>query len=92
MQPLLCPLTLTDVPATGSLPAVVEARDGYRVPFERGELAPDLGASPALLALRGDGATISDADGPLRLIVAGDGRAARWVRQVPHVHVRTLGE
>ncbi|HLA63964.1 MAG TPA: hypothetical protein VK610_06030 [Rhodothermales bacterium] len=66
--------------------AVVEASDGYRVAFALGELAPGLGGSPALLALTVDGAPLGD-DGPLRLVIEGDGRAARWARNVVRVRI-----
>ncbi len=66
---------------------VVEARDGYRVAFGLADFAPDLGGSEALLAVRVDGSPLSDEDGPVRLVVSGDGRAARWVRQVVRVSV-----
>lgn len=61
---------------------VAEAADGYRVVFALSELAPDLGARAVLVADRRDGAPLAAGDGPLRLVVATDARAARWVRQL----------
>lgn len=70
--------------------AVVEAADGYRVAFSLGELAGDIGARAVVLALRRDGAPLAPSEGPLRLVVAADGRPARWVRQVRAVTIRRM--
>lgn len=61
---------------------MAEATDGYRVAFALGELAPDLGGREVLLADRRDGAALAAEEGPYRLVVAQDGRPARWVRGV----------
>jgi DMSO/TMAO reductase YedYZ molybdopterin-dependent catalytic subunit len=60
----------------------VAASDGYRVVFALGELDPSIGNETAILADRKDGKPIDDKEGPLRMIVPGDKRPARWVRQV----------
>ncbi|GJG89000.1 hypothetical protein tb265_41810 [Gemmatimonadetes bacterium T265] len=67
---------------------VAEAADGYRVAFALGELAPDLGARAVLVADRRDGAPLGPSEGPLRLIVPGDQRPARWLRQLRALVVR----
>ena len=61
---------------------LVSARDGYRVVFSLGELDGTLGASGAILATRCDGKRLSESDGPYRLVVWGELRAARSVRQI----------
>ena len=61
---------------------LIEARDGYRVAFTLGELATDLGGRVVVLADQRDGKPLSPTEGPRRLVVPADGRAARWVRQV----------
>jgi hypothetical protein len=61
---------------------VVEAADGYRAVFALPEIDPAYNDRVVLLADRRDGAKFSDADGPLRIILQGEKRQARWVRQV----------
>lgn len=70
--------------------AIVEAADGYRVVFSLGELAGDLGGRAVLLADHRDGAPLAGSEGPLRLVVATDGRPTRWVRQVRAVTIRRV--
>ncbi|URD62150.1 molybdopterin-dependent oxidoreductase [Sphingomonas sp. KRR8] len=70
--------------ATGIL---VVARDGYRVLFSLGELDGSLGKAEAVLASNCNGQPLDSTAGPLRLIVGGDIRAARSVRQVTRLTV-----
>ncbi|TCV94112.1 molybdopterin-dependent oxidoreductase-like protein [Luteibacter rhizovicinus] len=65
----------------------VTASDGYVVVFSLGELAPDFGATTVLIADRQNGKPIDAKDGPLRLVVPTDKRAARWVRNVTRIEV-----
>jgi hypothetical protein len=67
---------------------VVSARDGYRGVFALAELDPALGRREVLLVDRRDDKPLGDGEGPWRLVVPGDGRAARWVRQVERIEVR----
>jgi len=67
--------------------AQVRARDGYRAAFSLGELDPSLGNRPAVLTRRCNGADLPAGDGPWRLIVPGESRPARWVRQVESIRV-----
>ena len=60
----------------------VRAADGYRAVFALGEIDPSVGGETAILADRKNGKPIDDQEGPLRMIVPGDKRPARWVRQV----------
>ena len=64
---------------------LVDARDGYRVLFSLAELDPGTGGRDAWLVDRCNGAALDDKDGPLRLLVPGDARAARSVRQVESI-------
>lgn len=68
---------------------LVTGQDGYRAAFALAELAPDLGARRAVLVDRCDGRALDAATGPWRLLVPGDARAARSVRQVVHIRILT---
>ena len=61
---------------------LVEAADGYRVAFGIAELDPDISGRQVYLSAR---------DGPRgrswRILVPGDGRGARWVRDVVRIRV-----
>jgi DMSO/TMAO reductase YedYZ molybdopterin-dependent catalytic subunit len=67
---------------------LVEAADGYRVVFALPELDPAFTDRVVLLADRRDGQPLAAAKGPLRLVVPGEKRHARWVRQVASCTVR----
>ncbi len=66
---------------------VATGRDGYRAVFTVGELDPMLGNAPVVIADRCGGAALSDADGPVRIVVASDRRGARSVRQLARLSV-----
>jgi hypothetical protein len=68
-------------PASGRCDAG-QAADGYRVAFSLAELDPKLGNHKVLVANACDGKALSAADSPLRLVVPGEVRAARSVRQI----------
>ena len=61
---------------------LVEAADGYRVVFALPELDPVFMDRMVLLADHRDGQPLAATEGPLRLVVPGEKRYARWVRQV----------
>lgn len=61
---------------------LASARDGYRVLFSLAELDPGTGDRAAFVVDRCDGQALDDEAGPLRLLVPGDVRAARSVRQL----------
>jgi len=67
---------------------VVGAADGYRVVFALPEIDPAFSDRVILLADRRDQQPLSPQEGPLRLIVPGEKRQARWVRQVTAVTIR----
>ena len=64
-----------------------DARDGYRVVFSLGELDPATGGRRVFVVDRCDGKPLGDDVGPLRLLVPGDARPARWVRQLQSITV-----
>lgn len=91
---------LTDLAAAAGLPAgealrgpalttliVAEAADGYRAVFSLAELDAKLGNRSVLVANACDGQPLAAADGPLRLVVPGEARAARSVRQLRALRV-----
>jgi DMSO/TMAO reductase YedYZ molybdopterin-dependent catalytic subunit len=67
---------------------LVGAVDGYRVVFALPEIDPAFSDRLILLADRRDQQPLSAQEGPLRLVVPGEKRQARWVRQVTSVTVR----
>jgi DMSO/TMAO reductase YedYZ molybdopterin-dependent catalytic subunit len=67
---------------------VVGAADGYRVVVALLEIDPAFSDRLILLADRRDQQPLSPEEGPLRLIVPGEKRQARWVRQVTSVTIR----
>jgi DMSO/TMAO reductase YedYZ molybdopterin-dependent catalytic subunit len=66
---------------------VVEASDGYRAVFALPELDPGFAERVILLADRRDGRPLSDQAGPLQVIVPGEKKHARWVRQVIRLRI-----
>jgi DMSO/TMAO reductase YedYZ molybdopterin-dependent catalytic subunit len=61
---------------------VVEAADGYRAVFALPELDPAFTDRVVLLADQRDKKPLDERHGPLQIIVPGEKRQARWVRQV----------
>jgi DMSO/TMAO reductase YedYZ molybdopterin-dependent catalytic subunit len=76
------------------LAAVVRATgaDGYQVVFTLSELDAAFGNLEVLVADRQDGKPIDPADGPVRLVVPSDKRAARWVRNLVRLEILELKE
>lgn len=66
---------------------VVGAADDYHVVFALPELDPSYTDRVVLIADRKDGAAIPAPQGPYRLIVPGEKREARWVREVTSVDI-----
>jgi hypothetical protein len=66
---------------------VVEASDDYRAVFALAELDPLFTDRVILLADRRDGKPLSGREGPLQVVVPGEKKHARWVRQVIKLRV-----
>jgi hypothetical protein len=66
---------------------MVRAKDGYAVAFTLADFDEAYSTRNLVLADRVDGNPLSDTAGPLRLIVAGDKKGARWVRMVNKIEV-----
>lgn len=64
---------------------LVTARDGHQVAWSIGDLAPDFGNNPVMLAVERDGAKL---DQGLRMVVPGDTRGARNIRDVTRIELR----
>lgn len=70
-----------------ALVVLVSARDGYAVSFALAEFEPSYRDKPVLLADRRDGAPLFGETGPLQVVVADEGRAGRWIRQVARIEL-----
>ena len=66
---------------------IVEASDGYRVVFSLAELDSAFGNTQVIMAESVDGQPLGQKEGPIRLVVPGDKRPARWVRMVTSASV-----
>ena len=71
-----------------AMTVLVEATDGYRAAFSLAELDPELTDRVILLADTKDSQPLPLREGPFRIIVPGEKRPSRWVRQVKAVTVR----
>ena len=71
-----------------SLFIIVTGSDGYQAVIAWGEIDPEFGNEPILLAYEQDGAPIADQAGALRLIVPGDARGGRYVSGVVNISLR----
>lgn len=72
-----------------TLYVLVEAGDGYRAVFSLAELDADFSGTQVLVADTADGKPLAEKEGPLRLVVPGDKRPARWVRMLKIITVGT---
>lgn len=61
---------------------VVSAKDGYRVALALSDVDSGFAARSVILADKADGAALSLTEGPFRMVVEGDVRAARSARMV----------
>jgi len=66
---------------------VASAADGYRVLFSIAEFDPAFSDRVILLADRRDGKPLDAREGPLRFVVPGDKRHARWIRGVTTLEI-----
>ncbi len=73
------------------LVVLAEARDGYAVVYSLVELSPGLGGRRGIVAVEQDGQPLSDKDGPLRVVLEGEGRPARWIRQLERLRIMRVG-
>ena len=66
----------------------VKAIDGYEVIFALAEIDPDFSSRVIVLADAIDGAPLAQGVGPYRVVVPGEKKPARWIREVKSIEVR----
>ena len=66
---------------------LVKAFDGYKVVFALPEIDPEFTNQTILLVYEADGKLLSEGEGPFRLIVPGDKKHARWIRNVASIKI-----
>jgi DMSO/TMAO reductase YedYZ molybdopterin-dependent catalytic subunit len=69
---------------------LARARDGYAVVFSLAEIDPGLAGEQVLVVFKQDGKPLPDGQGPVRLVVPGDKKPARWVRMLKSLTVMTV--
>jgi len=68
---------------------VAAGSDGYQVVYSLGEVLPSVHEGTVLVADSVDGKALTEA-GPLQLVLTGEKRPARWVRNLVSIDVRTI--
>ncbi len=69
---------------------VAEAIDGYRVVYALTEFDTDFTDRVILIADRRDGQALGTKEGPLRIVVPGEKRPARWIRELVSISVKRV--
>lgn len=69
---------------------LISGADGYQVAFGIAEFDPAFTDRVTILADRRDGATLTGNEAPFQLVMTGEKRPARWVRQVQSIEVRAV--
>ena len=67
---------------------LVEASDGYQVLFSLAEVDPEFVSRKIILAIKKDSSLLPSDEGPFHIIIDGEGRGSRNVRQVTSVKVK----
>jgi DMSO/TMAO reductase YedYZ molybdopterin-dependent catalytic subunit len=67
---------------------IVKAIDGYEVLFALPELDAEFASRSIILADSVDGAPLGAGVGPYRIVVPGEKKPARWIREVKSIEVR----
>lgn len=71
-----------------SLYLLAVAADGYRAVFALPEIDPAFTDLRIYLVWKRNGKALTETEGPFRIIVPNERRAARWVKQVRALEVR----
>ena len=69
---------------------LVEAADGYRAVIALAELDPAFTSGEVFLADGRDHKPLDAKEGPYRIVIPGDKKMARWVRQVTALKIMTV--
>ncbi|WP_435005811.1 molybdopterin-dependent oxidoreductase [Tundrisphaera lichenicola] len=69
---------------------LVRGADGYQAAYSAAAVAMDAPGERYLLAIERDGEPLDKGFGPIRMIVPGDPKHARWVREVEGVRLVRL--
>ncbi len=67
---------------------LVDAQDGYRAVFAWAELDPAFMEKEIYVVTSRDGKPLSEKEGPFELVVPGEKRPGRWVRQVTALKIQ----
>lgn len=74
------------------LVVLAHCRDHYDIAFSLAEFDDAFNGRTILLVDRQDGHPLPDGQGPLRLVVPGDKRPARWARMLTSLEVVSVGD
>jgi DMSO/TMAO reductase YedYZ molybdopterin-dependent catalytic subunit len=69
---------------------VLTANDGYEVVISLGEIAPETGGQPYLLAWEEDGAPLPDDKDPIQLVTPGDTTSDRYIWGIVTIEIRDV--
>jgi hypothetical protein len=87
------PLVDPDLPETSlHMYVVLTAKDGYVVVLSLGEIDPEFGGQPYLLAWDEDGQALSGERGPAMLVPPGDRTEGRYIWGLVSIEVRSVDE
>lgn len=67
---------------------LISAADGYRVVFSLAEVDPEFSQKKILLATRKDGSLLSESEGPFKIIIEGEKKKARFIRQINSIQIK----
>ena len=67
---------------------LAEAGDGYRAVYALAEFDADFNDRIILIADRRDGQALSEKEGKVRIVVPGEKRQARWLRELVSISVK----
>ena len=65
----------------------IKALDGYEIIFSLSEIDPSIAGQTIILAYQVDGAALPKGEGPFRIVVPGDKKHARWIREISSIHI-----
>ncbi|WDF56926.1 molybdopterin-dependent oxidoreductase [Mucilaginibacter sp. KACC 22063] len=68
---------------------LVKAADGYRAVIAMAEISNEFNDKQIILADKVDGKPLDDKTGPYQVIIAGEKKWGRWVREVNEIDVQT---